>query len=185
MEWRDDQGNTGSVDFPYQYWDPAADGWDDVYCTHGNNVEFPHAFVQADWPRGGHTAEEAKRYFDVKWDAYRAEDSQGDATPAYNCWSYAFGRTDYWVDGDAEIYANDYEAADASNADVARFSGHSVKITGRILGGGQDPTWHIRRISQKDRGSAIFEYTWDINGPYWDQKLNPVYAGVGSLWKKK
>ena len=173
--WRDSEGNYGTVSFNTNFYFTTNETWDDVYTTH-NNIKFEHHYVQNDWPRDGHTAEEAKAYFDNKWNADGS--SSGTASPKYNCWSFAFGRTGYWVNSDSEILSNDYESGDKSNATVASWSGHSCKVTDRGCTGGN---YKITQIQQKDRGSAFFTFTYTD----WDLKFSSNYTSEASLKKEK
>ena len=175
--WKDAQGNSGTVSFDTKWWLTQHDGWDG-HVTTNNAVEFNHHHVQNEWPRGGHTATEAKRFFDDKWQAHQAPDSFGTANPKHNCYSYAYGRTDYWVNSQGEILANDYPDADKSDATVGYWSGHACKVVEQYNDCG---AWKIVQIYQKDRGSAFFSFVYTN----WDLKLAPHYTSEATLKKPK
>lgn len=176
--WMDESQNSDAVLFDREVWFPNPNDWSIGVYTYNNHQMFLHYYVQNDWPRGGHTAEEAKRYYDNKWSAY--DSSSGTADPKYNCASYATGRTGYWVEDFDIILENDYEAPDESNIDIGVWSGH-VCLIGNYTYDEELCELVITDVCWKDRGSAFFSYYTS----YWDLKLSPHYTSEACLYKEK
>jgi hypothetical protein len=173
------------VVFPIRRYKPSDNLWDTVYCKHkdpnGDPIRVDHTYVDANWPRDGYTADDAKRYFDLKWDAYViTDDSVGEADPHYNCYSYAFGHSGYWLNNDICILLNDYTVVcNESNATVGIFQWHAVMIDPNASWQ-ENGCWHVYSISHKDQSSAIFYYEYEAG---WDLKLAPLYEPVTSYTK--
>ncbi|MHC4212907.1 MAG: hypothetical protein ACYSWP_05970 [Planctomycetota bacterium] len=176
--WRDttNDSNFGTVPFDVNWYLVGHPNWCDTnHVTDHCDVKYEHFYVLENWPQDGHTASEAKFYFDYDWNDVNSTDSVGTANPKYNCFSYAFGITDCWVNAYSEIISNDYNDAEESDADICYWTSprHAVKIN-------EVNDCNITEIKFKDRGSAIFTYEYTE----WDKKLSPKYPSTGTLKKE-
>ena len=147
------------------------------HVTDNCDVPYDHQHVLMDWPQGGHDANDAKYFFDFRWEAHDPCDSYGTADPKTNCFSYAFDINNIWVMSPNEILDNDYNDVNAleSDADICFWTSpkHICKITDVC-------DCNITEIMQKEGGSAIFTFKYTD----WDKKLSPWYTTAGTLREK-
>jgi hypothetical protein len=173
---------TNDSNWSYEWFDinsysTSDTNWCDAnHVTDHCDVKYNHYYVLRDWPQGGHTAAEAKYYFDHRWESVDSNDSTGTANPKYNCFSYAFGITDCWVNAYSQIISNDYNTTTVeSDADICYWTSpqHACKVT-------EVNDCNITEIMMKEGGSAIFTFEYTD----WDKKFSSYYTTAGTLKKK-
>lgn len=152
-------------------WHPGWQGWNNRYTSAQNriaNANVTSSFPYTDPDNDEVTAAMVNAYWDNYYAGY---DRISGTTPARNCWGYAMPHS-FWVNDDAVILQDEYDASNGMDADVIALTGHMIKIED-LHDLGCDEI-RVVKTSEKNRDSGV--YRLDSLGPMYQGTLSNGYA---------